>query len=64
MGLYPPPPPGFEHSSTKQIRCAIPIRDAFFALLLCSADLFCSLSLWVSHIDSCGYSCEQYKQEG
>ena len=46
VGLYPPP--GFEPSSTKQKRCAVPIvlrRDAFFALLLCSADLFCSLSL-------------------
>ena len=41
-------PPGFEPSSTKHKRCAVPIvlrRDAFFALLLCSADLFCSLSL-------------------
>ena len=41
-------PPGFEPSSAKQKRCAVPIvlrRDAFFALLLCSAHLFCSLSV-------------------
>ena len=39
-------PPGFEPSSTKQKRCVVPSvlrRDAFFALLHCSADLFCSL---------------------
>ena len=40
-----------EPSSRKQKRCAIPTvlrRDAFFALLHCSADRFCSLSVSAS----------------